>query len=171
MYNILGVAIPLFIPIFLLILGVLLCLVEIFSPGFGVFGIIGLLALLTGIILRAVSGASMLEIVVILILLVVFFGTFIFIGIKSAKKGKLSKSALILSQTSVDEKRSLGTPDFDFLIGKEGETSTFLRPIGKCIIDGEEYEVISELSKVVEKGSLVVVTRVEGVKVYVKTKN
>ena len=54
--------------------------------------------------------------------------------------------------------------------GDEGKTITRLYPIGKAEINNETYEVQS-LTGIIEAESDIVVTKIEGYKIFVKPKN
>ena len=63
---------------------------------------------------------------------------------------------------------SEGTDDYTYLLGKEGITTTFLRPVGKAKVDDEIVEVINEDATVIEQGEKVLIVKVEGQKVIVR---
>lgn len=162
------IQLPLFIPIILYVLGMIFLLVEIFMPGFGVFGVLGIISFLAGIVLRILSGGGVLEILLVIVVGVVLLIIAMNCTVKSAQSGRLSKSALILNQNAMPEGKTAGTNDYIFLIGKLGETTTLLRPVGKAIIDGQLFEVISENSDIIERGEKIIVTAVEGQRIIVE---
>ena len=166
--NILAINIPLYIPILLYALGVILVVIEMFTLGFGAFGSVGIICLIAGIVVRFLGGANTLEIILTILGIVVLLVVMITLTAKSAKSGKLSKSAIILSQSAVPFDKTEGTQDFTYLLGKEGITTTFLRPVGKTKIDDEIVEVINEDATIIEQGEKVVIVKVEGQKVIVR---
>ncbi|MEG1519733.1 MAG: NfeD family protein [Clostridia bacterium] len=162
------IQLPLIVPIILYIIGAILMIVELFMPGFGIFGISGAISFIVGIVLRILSGGGFLEIIIVLAVAIILLILGMSLAVKSAKNGRLSKSALILNQDSMPKGQTAGTNDYTFLIGKEGETMTFLRPVGKANFDGQTYEVISANSDIIEKEEKIKVVSVEGQKIIVK---
>ena len=75
------------VPAILLILGIILCIIEMFIAGFGVFGITGGVCLVGGIVAKILYGGTVTQmfilIFLILILLLIFFG----IAVWSFKRG------------------------------------------------------------------------------------
>lgn len=167
-YGIVLPYIPLYVPIILYVLGLLFSCIEIFTPGFGLFGIGGIGCFLAGIILRIISGGTALEIILTIIGIAAVVIVLFAITAKSAQSGRLSKTPLILTQNAVSSGKTQGTADYSFLVGKEGMTTTFLRPIGKAEIDGTNYDVIAADGEVIEGGEKIAVISAEGQKVIVK---
>ena len=107
-----------------LVVGVACLVVEAIQPGFGVFGISGIVLLVASIVLRAIFHApedNVLMQVFQFVLLDVFI---IAIGVLflwlAPKFGWVKKTPFFLSGTAVDEKFSDGTKNYTFLMGKEG---------------------------------------------------
>ena len=130
------------------IVGIACLIVEVFQPGFGVFGISGIALLILSIILRAVFNKDgdivVMQIFQFVLLDVLIIGAlFLFLFI-AHKLGWLKKSPIFHVGTAVDENFSEGTVDYSFLVGKQGETVTVMRPSGKIKIDGTIYDAESE---------------------------
>lgn len=160
--------IPIYIPIILYVVGLFFACIEIFTPGFGLFGIIGILACIAGVVLRVIAGATALEIVLTLVAIVAVLIAVFLIMSRSAQKGRLSKSPLILSQNAVSTGHTEGTGDYSHLVGKEGVTTTFLRSIGKASVEDTTYDVIASDGEIIESGEIIKVISVEGQKIIVK---
>ena len=127
-----------------LVCGLILVIVEVFQPGFGVFGISGGILLFAGIILQAIySGGNFLQTVILVFLLLLILAIAFLIMMRSLKYGWLSRSPIVQRETAVPEGLTEGTKDYSFLLNKEGLTMTTLRPIGKAKIDEEEYDVVA----------------------------
>lgn len=159
------------IPAICLIVGIVFVIVEIFQPGFGFFGITGGILIIAGIAVRMFmhgAGNPLLQMVilagVITLLLLVAFGIMVW----SMRKGWLSKTALVNKRSAVGVQRTLGTLDYDFLLGKEGTAQCALRPSGNVMIEGKIYDVVTQ-NGFVDKGTQVVVTQVEGGRIVVDT--
>jgi len=124
-----------------LIIGIVLVIVEMFHPGFGAPGITGSILIVVGIILIANSFEQAL---ILIILTLAVLGIALSIILHSATKGKLSKSPLILKHSQQKETGYIGITDLEFFLGKEGLSSTVLRPSGVADFDGIKVDVVSE---------------------------
>lgn len=158
------------IPAILLILGTIFIIVEIFQPGFGFFGICGIILVLAGMAVRlfmSKRGSLIVQFFVMLICVSVVVCVALLIMLRSLKKGKLSRTGLVQTTLAVSEGITGGTEDFSQLLGKVGVSTSVLRPSGNAVIDGKLYSVISQ-SALIEKGKDIEVIAVEGVKITVK---
>ena len=141
----------------LMLAGLLFLFLEIaVIPGFGVTGIIGLLLLGGGILaayLKLSSGmavfATFAGIAGVTLRLLWFF----FI----CPKTSLGKNFVLATESSVSE-GFVAVEDLQRYIGKEGVTTTMLRPSGIARIDGERLDVITD-GEFVEKGMKVRVVK------------
>ncbi len=151
-----------------IVIGIIFGLIEMCLPGFGIFGSLGGFLCFAGIVLHIIAGGNLFISIIILVATSGFFTIlFLLIG-RSARKGRLSKTALVSTETAVPTGSTQGTPDFSAYKGKTGETITDLRPVGKAKIDGNVIEVISHGGAMISKGEAVVVSFVEGGKVQVE---
>ncbi len=148
------------------LLGMVLLIVEVFMPGFGLPGITGIVLELLCIILTYVSHGSMAALGVTLIILAVI-AIVISLALRSANKGRLSKSAVILTETESAEEGYVASGDMDVFLGKTGVTSTVLRPTGMAEFDGVKLNVQSD-GEYIAKGETVRVDHVEGARVVVR---
>ncbi len=141
-----------------LIIGSALVILEAFIPGFGVAGI-------SGIVLEVIAiycawqdhGLVFSLLTTLFILLLVGFA--VFFSYRSAMKGRLSKSPLILKdteETAENAKQALGS-----LIGQRGVTATALRPGGSVAVDGQRVPASSR-GEFLSRGQAVTITAVEG---------
>lgn len=149
----------------LTVIGMVLIMIEIVIPGFGAAGISGGVALIAGLILGSAGNISyaMFSLLIVVVILIIFA----VVVFRSALRGKLSRSPVVLN-TSIDSgSTELFDEDMQSLIGKTGVTATALRPSGIAIIDGRRLDVVT-LAEFIGKGEQVVVERVEGVKILVK---
>ena len=145
-----------------LIVGVGLLVVEVFVPGFGLPGISGIVLLAVGIIITWNTYGPVAGLAVTVIALALA-GISISVSVKSAATGKLSKSALILKETT----QTVDHEETEALLGREGVTMTVLNPVGVADFDGVRLNVVSE-GTYLEKGVKVQVTKVEGTKIIVR---
>ena len=147
-----------------LIVGIGLLIVEMFTPGFGVAGFLGIAALILAVLLRADSFASALWMLIIVLLII---GVMLLIFMRSAQKGAISKSSLILNDKTSAEEGFMTTQDMEYFVGKEGITETVLRPAGMADFDGVKLDVVSE-GEFIPAKIHVKVLRVEGRRILVK---
>lgn len=152
-----------------LITGLIFITIELFQPGFGVFGILGGILIVLGLAFRLAKGDGnpLAQLFIMLFFLTVIIGSVFLIMIKTMKKGWLSKTPFVENGTAVSEIRSDGTIDYSFLVGKVGISLTTLRPSGKAEIEGGEYDVTAS-SFFIQKDEPIVVISTEGVKISVK---
>ena len=131
------------IPIPALILfgiGIVLMIVEMYAPGFGVAGVSSLIAFALAIIFAAdtfLEGLVFSGVVLLVIAIIVA----VFLVLLS--KGRLSSNFILKAKNSTDEGFSSATNDLHFLIGREGVAQTILRPAGRVSIENKVYDVVS----------------------------
>ena len=92
------------IPAILLILGTIFIIVEIFQPGFGFFGICGIILVLAGMAVRlfmSKRGSLIVQFFVMLICVSVVVCVALLIMLRSLKKGKLSRTGLVQTTLAV----------------------------------------------------------------------
>ena len=150
-------------------IGLILLIIEIFTPGFGLFGIAGVIMSIIGIVLRATAGGRgnpVFQVLLLLLLLIIICVLAFIIMAVSSKKGFLSKTPFIMKESAVSKGIAEGTADYTSLVGKQGRTLCALRPSGIAEIDGVRYDVIAE-GEFVDADETVSVLRVEGVRIVV----
>ena len=149
------------LPLVVVVLGMGLLILEMYLPGFGLPGIAGIVLSVLGIVFMA---DSVLEgLIAALTELALLCAAFSF-AIRSAAKGKLAKSRLVLHAVATDPREE---NPLLFYVGKEGVVATRLSPVGTGDFDGVRLTVLSE-GEFVEAGERVKVTRVEGNRIYVR---
>ena len=136
-----------------------LVIVEAFMPGFGVAGIAGAVLEIAAIILtNKFFGVTWSIIATLLVLL--FVGTAVFLSYRSAMKGRLSKSPLVLKDTEGAESAA-PAPTANEWLDKEGTAVTALRPAGIIEIGGKRLNA-STSGEFLAKGTSVRVVGVQG---------
>lgn len=153
--------------ILLLSLGVIFCIIEAVIPGFGFFGVMGILCEIAGVVVHAVFSGSVIQ-VFFLILIIVLITLIIFlIFVNSAKRGLLAKTAIVENNTSIPKDyREKAEKELKKLIGKEGLTLTECRPVGKIRIGQDSYEAQS-VDKVIPKGEVIKVVAIEDARIMI----
>jgi len=164
----------------LFIVGVILVMVEIFAiPGFGVAGVAGIIAIITGLTLSLVDNVvfedpeftgeglgillKALSLVLVSVLMGIIFSlwatrkllTSTAFGNLSLKSEQLTEEGFIGVETKQQE-----------LIGEVGVAHTVLRPSGRVMIKDKLYDAMSEYG-FIEKGESIKVIRYETGQVYV----
>jgi membrane-bound serine protease (ClpP class) len=150
----------------LFVFGIALMLVEAFMPGFGVFGVSGLISTLVSIVLAAVSVQTGMVMLLISFLLAGVFSYFSFRFF--ARRGALRH--IILSEEERAELGYTAPLDQKNLVGLEGVALTTLRPSGAAEIEGRRIDVVSD-GAYIPAGDKLIVDRVEGVRVIVRKIN
>lgn len=166
--------------ILIFVAGVILMILElIVIPGFGVTGILGIICMVGGLILALVSNTDfnfegvtsnelLRSVFTVISGLICAFILMIYITHRIGKKGIFSRLALSSSQ-AVEKGFVAVSPEYKYLIGKEGRASTVLRPSGKVRIEEDDYDAVSLYNKFIERGTPVRVVRVENAQLYVVT--
>lgn len=147
-----------------LIVGFVLVTIEMFTPGFGVPGIGGLALLLIGVI---VAADSLLEGILLTIIIVLVLCLLFTIAVRSASKGALARSPLVLKASTDKEDGFTSGEDMAYFLGHEGVVTTMLRPVGTADFEGVKLDVLAE-GEFIDVGAHVKVVRVEGRKIVVR---
>lgn len=151
--------------IVLIVIGMILITVEMIVPGFGAAGVSGGIALIAGLVIG--SEGSLPRAMFSLLIVVVLLAIIAILIFKSAIRGKLSKSPVVLNTAIDAASTELTQKEAAELVGKTGRTVTLLRPSGIALIDGRRMDVVSD-AEFIDKDTEVVVTEVDGVKITVK---
>lgn len=148
------------------VVGVGLLVAEVFMPGFGVPGISGIILELISVAMtfRKYGALAALGHLVVILAIV---GIAISVSLRSATKGRLSESPIILHESETTDAGYIATADMDIFLGKEGETTTVLRPTGMAEFEGVKLNVVSD-GEYIPKGTRVRVMRVDGISVVVR---
>ena len=152
--------------IILLILGLLMLVIELFTPGVGVAGGTGLLALVAVVVMQLGWGHPRVALYIIAIALLIILLGLIWI-IRSFQRGRLSKSFLVLKDhsngTSVPEVAEAKSE----LIGKSGIAITTLRPSGIAEFEGKRLDVATS-GEFIQKGETITIIKAEGMHIRVR---
>ena len=134
-----------------------LIIVEAFMPGFGIAGIAGAVLDIAAIFLTKKYYGLVWSLVATLAVLV-FVGIAVFFSYRSAMKGRLSKSPIVLKDTEAVGAPVLSAEDWT---GREGTAVTALRPAGRVEIGGVRMNA-STSGEFLAKGTAVKVVGAEG---------
>lgn len=165
--------------ILIFIVGLILIALELFVvPGFGITGISGITLAFSGLVLSLIRNVNfsfdevnssdlLIAVSTVLVGSVAGIGLAIYLSQKlfTAETGRFSH--LSLKEVMSLEDGYLGVDaEILQLKGKKGIAITTLRPSGKISIDGKNYDALAD-SGMIDKGTPIVVTRVETAQLYV----
>lgn len=145
--------------VFLLVLGIVFLVAEMFIPGFGVCGISGMVLMIISAVLAVmyVPYGWIFVSAEMVMLAIIMYVMFNFIK-------KRQMRGLILDETLNEDIPQMG--DLGFFMGKEGVAKTSLRPFGEVDFNGVSIEVSSG-GAYVERGRRVKVTELQKNKIIV----
>ncbi len=148
----------------LLVVGLGLLIFEIFTPGFHVPGLVGIVLIIVAVALTAntLTEAVLMIALVILILSVAFV-----LALRSASKGRLYRSPLVLKEEQKNAQGYLSVEDMQYLVGKKGVAASLLRPAGTGEFDGVRLDVVTE-SEYLQKDTPIEIIAVQGRRIVVR---
>lgn len=159
------------IEILLFFAGVILLILEIFViPGFGIFGIAGIVMMVLGLFLGLLSDFELTDFsfvsfaVIQLAVIFVASAVLIFILYKFLPKSHAFQNLVLHSNIGI--KTGFSNQKYSFLLGVVGDSYTDLRPSGIVVIDGAKYDVVTEGDYIL-KGTPVKVIKIEGSRIVV----
>lgn len=153
------------LPLLLILGGLVFVIIEMFHPGFGAPGIIGAILLVAGIVLYA---KSLIQALILIVIILAILGAALTLVLQSAAKGRLSKH-LVLNDTIDDDVKFSGADDLSYFLGSEGVAVTVLRPSGTADFNGVRLDVVSE-GEFIPKGTAVIIDKIEGHRIVVRQK-
>lgn len=159
------IAVSQWIPLLCIIAGIVFVIIEMYQPGFGVPGIIGVILIVAGVILYA---KTLLQALILIVIILAVLGAALALILQSAIKGRLSKH-LVLNDTLDDDVKFSAFEDLSYLVGSEGIALTVLRPSGTADFNGVKLDVVSE-GEFIPKGTPVCIEKIEGNRIIVKQK-
>ena len=148
------------------IIGVGLMVLEAFIPGFGIAGISGIVVEIVAVTLTWLNHGPVAALGILLIILSVM-AIAISMSLRSATNGRLSKSRIILRDTESNEAGYRSAEDMEVFLGREGRTTTVLRPTGIAEFEGVRLNVVSE-GEFIPADTAVRIVRIEGSRILVR---
>lgn len=148
------------------VVGIGLLVLEAFMPGFGLPGISGIVMEIVAIALTWVNHGPVAALGLTIIVLSLI-AIAISMSLRSATKGRLSRSKIILKERESNEEGYRSAEDMQVFLGKEGETTTVCRPTGMAEFDGVKLNVVSE-GEFLPAGTRVRIVQVEGSRIVVR---
>lgn len=148
------------------LVGIGLLVLEAFMPGFGLPGISGIVMEIVAIALTWVNHGPVAALGLTIIVLSLI-AIAISMSLRSATKGRLSRSKIILKERESNEAGYRSAEDMQVFLGKEGETTTVCRPTGMAEFDGVKLNVVSE-GEFLPAGTRIRIVQVEGSRIVVR---
>jgi len=152
--------------------GVLLLALEIFViPGFGIAGVLGILALLAGLVLSMLGSGDTAQFILYAAARVVFALLFALLATLALLRflPRLPVGRRLILQTELDAAHGyVSAPESDLhLLGRNGHALSPLHPAGIAQIDERRVDVVSE-GEPIDAGCRIVVIRVDGNRIVVR---
>lgn len=147
------------------VVGTGLIILEGFMPGFGLAGISGIVLEIIAVFLVGARYGVVAALIALGIVLLVA-GLILWISYRSAMRGRLSRTPLILRDQE-DSQAAPADEQADNLIGRTVRTVTPLRPGGTVEADGVRMEAFSG-GEFIDKGKTVTVVSREGARLIVR---
>lgn len=154
------------IPILLIIIGLLLIVVEVFIPDFGVIGILGVGSIALGIYYTVGDfGLMVRDLSVALVTSAIVIFVLVRNGYSFTNFNKIVLNAISKEPAEVEESES----ETQLKVGMSGVAVTPLRPSGKAMFNGQtiSYDVLS-VEGHIEKDAKVIVHETHGSKITVR---
>jgi len=156
----------------LAIAGIVLLALEIFViPGFGIAGVVGIAAILAGLVLSMLGPGDTAQVIMYAAARVVFALLFALLATLALLRflPKLPVGRRLILQTELDAAHGyVSAPEGDLhLLGREGRALSPLHPAGIADIDEHRVDVVSE-GDPIDAGRPIVVIRVDGNRIVVR---
>lgn len=151
-------------PFILVVIGFILIFIEFFVPG-SLMGIAGGLLVVLSVIFFAMQDHSGLEVALFIIAVSVSLGFLIYFTLKRIPKTKPGRSIYL----GTDQEGYFASEFDKALVDKTGKVSADLKPSGFIIIEGKQYQAMSQGDYIV-KGTEIVVIGGRGAFLIVKIK-
>lgn len=152
--------------------GVVLLALEIFViPGFGIAGVLGILAILAGLVLSMLGPGDTAQVMLYAAARVVFALLFALLATLALLRflPRLPVGRRLILQTELDAAHGyVSAPETDLqLLGRNGRALSPLHPAGIAQIEGRRVDVVSE-GEPIDAGCRIVVIRVDGNRIVVR---
>lgn len=149
----------------LFLIGIALLAIEVFViPGFGVSGILGIAALITGIFMVT---DSLLEGLILTVGVLIILGILIYLSFRSPRIRRLWQRFSLSTRQTAKEGYVAPKPQYEMYLGSVGVALTQLRPAGIGVFDGVNLDVVTE-GGYIGQGSAIRIIGVEGTRIIVR---
>lgn len=144
-----------------LLLGAVLMIVEVFLPGFGLPGISGIVLIGAGVAITWLKAGALSALATLLVVIAVLAVLISFVMRRTTEDGAHARIFL-------REKEELhGREDMQVLLGKQGRSTSALRPAGIGDFDGVRLNVVTE-GGYIERDRPIEIVNVDGARIVVR---
>lgn len=147
-----------------LCIGIVLFIVEMFIPGFGIAGLLGIIALFVAVLLQIGNPISIV-ILIALVLFLVAVGVLVFMRFVSSRR--FDKAKITLHGQIGGSSTNLKEESVQDFTGLTGIAITPLRPAGKAEFNGKVLDVATS-GEFLPAGTTVIIEKVEGLRILAK---
>ena len=154
---------PMTITLILLGIGIVLFVVEMFTPGLGISGALGAVAFLAAVLFQIGNPKGMVFLTA-LILFIIAVGLLLFFRL--AAKGKFDKTRIILHDRIEGESTNIVETAYEQYLGQTGVSITPLRPAGKAKFGENVLDVVTG-GEFLPANTNITVQQVEGLRIRV----
>ncbi|WP_322905013.1 NfeD family protein [Paenibacillus campi] len=143
-------------------IGLLLLVLEVFIPSFGILGVLGTASLIAAVIRAAYDTSD-----AILSLGIAFVSAAIFVGFVAyalRKRGVWNR--FILSEQLTSDESYMENLQREQLLGLEGKSLTPLRPSGTVLVEGRHIDVVTQ-GGYIERDRPIRIIRIDGSRIIV----
>ncbi len=155
------------LPIVLLSVGLILFLIEIFVPAYGIFGILGIVSAVAGVIIRIVEGLNFVQSLTLILIVIGAFGVASIFLILSGRFGIIGATGLFENKSTLRKDYTKPDKRLRKLVGKSGKTVGVLNLGGKAKIRGRIYDVMS-INSYIESGANIKVVEIKNNQIMVR---
>lgn len=150
---------------FLVVLGLVLMLAEVFFISFGMLTLCSIASFVGGIVIafNVGTGYGVTFIIVVAILIPVIIA----VGLKVMPRTGWGRILVLGGPKPAEVTGTAAEEGLEALVGKEGRTMTMCRPAGMAEIDGERCDVVSEGLTILEDRPVKVI-EIEGNRIVVR---
>ncbi|NLJ41736.1 MAG: hypothetical protein GX352_09060 [Clostridiales bacterium] len=152
--------------VILFVIGGLLMILELVIPGFGIAGVMGIIALVGGLVVGSTFLTTVQLLIVIFLVLAISIVMLVLLYRSATRNGRVSKF-LFLNLKANKEEGYTSSKDLKDMKGKEGISLTALRPAGTGEFDGIKLDVVTD-GQFIPKGVKIRIDRVEGFRILVE---
>lgn len=152
--------------------GIVLLVVELFViPGFGIAGMLGIVAVLTGLVMSLIGGGATAQFIINASGRVVFSLLFAvgasFVLLRFLPRLPVARRLILESALPAAQGYASAPLSDQRWLGKKGRASSPLRPAGIAHIEGARVDVVSD-GDLIEPGESIEVTHVDGNRIVVR---
>lgn len=151
--------------IFLIIVGAILLVLEVFIPSFGLLTFCAIASVAAGlwVFFRESAASGWLGIAIAVVVIPITW----IITYRVFPKTRFGKSVTLEGPKREKGDAIPDTPELEHMLGETGTVLTPLRPVGMCEFDGRRFECVADTGYV-EKDKRIKVIHVEGTQLTVR---